>query len=85
MGMSQSTTAKSAKRRRLHKRSIAVAFFVVLLPWILVAIPSTVVGLGGSTGSEIIHSVHGWPFVHFGNQNEMAKGDDVRVDDGRGL
>ena len=61
MSMTQSTTAKSAKRRRLHKRSIAVAFFVVLLPWILVPIPSTVVGLGGSTGSEIIHSVHGWP------------------------
>ena len=41
-----------------------MVLFVVLLPWILIAIPSTNVGGGGTTGVNVDHSVYGWPFVH---------------------
>jgi len=68
--MSQSSQNKKAssdspaKKFRLHKRTIAAIFCVVLLPWVLIAVPATVTGGGGTTGLNINHSVHGWPWVH---------------------
>ena len=56
--------SSTAKRRRLHKRTIAVVFLFVLLPWILIAIPKTSVEGAGTTGLNINHSVYGWPLVH---------------------
>lgn len=53
-----------AKRWRVHKRTIVVVFCVVLLPWILIAIPGTDVGGAGTTGLNISHHQHGWPWVH---------------------
>ena len=61
---SESAIPRSAKRWRIHKRTIAVVICVVLLPWVLIAIPSTVVGGAGTTGLNIRHRLHGWPWVH---------------------
>ena len=41
-----------------------MVFCFVLLPWVLIAIPSTVVGGAGTTGLNISHRLHGWPWVH---------------------
>jgi len=60
----ESAVPLPAKKWRVHKRTIVVVFCVVLLPWILIAIPGTTISGGGSSRSSISHKVHGWPFVH---------------------
>ena len=52
------------KRRRVHKRTWVIVFFVVILPWILIGVPGTFSGGGGTSGVNISTMRHGWPFVH---------------------
>ena len=63
------------KRWRIHRRTIAVVFCVVLLPWILIAIPGTVISSAGSSYSGSSHVVYGWPFVHLESARYSASGD----------
>ncbi len=62
-------TSKSAKPRiwkkfKIHKRTAAVVFCVVICPWILIAVPGTIWGGGGTSVMTVGHRKHGWPFVH---------------------
>ena len=55
--------APRLKKRRIHKRTLAIVFCFVLLPWFLVAIPGTT---SRASASSFPYSQmrHGWPFVH---------------------
>ncbi|MFK7769577.1 MAG: hypothetical protein AB8B55_20365 [Mariniblastus sp.] len=53
------------KKRRVHKRTLAIVFCFVIVPWILIAIPGTPSGGSGTTGMNVSYTRHGWPFVHF--------------------
>lgn len=52
------------RKRWVHKRTLAVAFCVVVIPWILVAVPGEQYGGGGTSGITVTNRQHGWPFVH---------------------
>lgn len=52
------------RRRRIHKRTLAIVFCFVVLPWILVAVPGDHVESWGTTGSNGSAFAHGWPFIH---------------------
>ena len=60
----QKTSDDSSAGGRIHKRTLAVVFCLVVVPWILVAIPGQVSGGWGTTGSSAKDYQHGWPFVH---------------------
>ena len=59
-----SESTSTPRKRLLHKRTLLVVLSLVILPWGLIAIPKTQVAGGGTTGLNVNHSVHGWPFVH---------------------
>ena len=60
----QSEPIPAKKRRRVHKRTIAVVLCVVIFPWALIAIPGTLSTGDEVSGLNIYHLLHGWPFVH---------------------
>jgi hypothetical protein len=59
-----SDSPKNARKRRVHKRTILFVALLVLLPWTLLSVPGDSVGGGGTTGLNVSHCQHGWPFVH---------------------
>ena len=54
----------SKRRRRIHKRTLAIVFCFGFLPWILIAIPGTQSGGGGSSFTSHSEMRYGWPLVH---------------------
>jgi hypothetical protein len=71
--------AKSLRlsNRWVHKRTLMVVAFFVILPWMLIAIPGTHRGGGGSTGLNVIRQTHGWPFVHLDTTRVEVWGNSV--------
>ena len=65
----QNENSKPAKKR-VHIRTVAILFFFVVLPWVLIAIPADC--KDGSMGDLVsygpgkfaVYGSHGWPAVH---------------------
>lgn len=58
------TSNEPSSKRRIHKRTLAIVFCFVILPWCLVAIPGERSSASGTTGNRRIAYKHGWPFQH---------------------
>ena len=74
----QKTSDDSSAEGRIHKRTLAVVFCLVVVPWILVAIPGQVSGGWGTTGSSAKDYQHGWPFVHLIRTEALSVGNLVK-------
>ena len=48
----------------LHKRTIAILFLFVAVPWYFICIPETRLSNETSLSSELFRCVSGWPMVH---------------------
>ena len=72
--MPQQEISGDSSPRRIHKRTMLIVFFVVVLPWILVAVPGESTGGWGTTGSSREAFVHGWPFVHLDRTQATVSG-----------
>lgn len=59
--------------RKIHKRTLAIVFCFVVLPWILVAVPGELAESWLSTGYSGNVYVHGWPLVHL-DRTEVTAG-----------
>ena len=57
---------------RFHRSTIVIAF-LILLPWLLVALPGRING-GGTTGFETNRFLHGLPFVFLERQTVEYSG-----------
>ena len=60
----QQAPAEPIPKRRIHKRTLAIVFCFVILPWFLVAIPGKRSNALETAGSENVAYMHGWPFLH---------------------
>ena len=60
----QQAPAEPIPKRRIHRRTLAIVFCFVILPWFLVAIPGKRSNALETAGSENVAYMHGWPFLH---------------------
>ena len=70
----KSELGSAKKKRWIHKRTIAVVLCVVILPWVLIAMPGTLDTGDNVSGRNIYHLVHGWPFVHLEITHHLKAG-----------
>ena len=75
MSHHESSDEVLSHRKRIHKRTLAMVFCFLILPWVLVAIP----GESGTkkfiaTGLSSQSFVHGWPFVHLDRTEAIVTG-----------
>ena len=73
------TSNESRPKRRVHKRTLAIVFCFVILPWILVAVPGVEAlrWRGGIPGHRGVFYTHGWPFQHLVRQEAIVDGTSV--------
>ncbi len=67
--------ADPPRKRWVHKRTLAIVFCLVVIPWILIAGPGTRSGGGGTTGLNVTTRWHGWPFVQLESTHANVYGD----------
>ena len=67
---------ESRPKRRVHKRTLAIVFCFVILPWILVAVPGEefLRWGGGIPGRSGVCYTHGWPFQHLVRNEAIVDG-----------
>ena len=70
----QKTSQKLNLKRRIQKRTLAIVFCFVVLPWFLVAIPGKQSDALGTSGNSRVAYKHGWPFLHLVRTEAIVDG-----------